>query len=128
MKPEEFARIFDAAVERNRDTLIRKGEEYTRGTDRFSNFKKAAGLLGCSQEKALHGMLVKHLVSISDLVDDLEGNRCAPIEMWREKIGDIQNYLYLLEGMIVERLTEKSGGSKELQEEDRADKGKGLLL
>ena len=49
-------------------------------------------------------MWIKHVVSIKDLVDDLEYGDMAMREEWDEKIGDAINYLFLLNGLVVERL------------------------
>lgn len=108
MKTEEFEDI----VLKNRlflteKTLGQKADEYARG-DRLSNFKKAAALMGCSPEKALFSFVCKHIVALSDFVNDLETGTNQSPERWTEKTGDIINYMILLEALIIERLqTEK---------------------
>ena len=104
MTDEDFDVIVERRVEKTREILGKKAEEYARG-DRLSNFKKAAAAMGCTPEKALVGMWMKHVISIIDLVNDLEMEVVAAEEMWDEKIGDAINYLVLLEGLVKERLT-----------------------
>jgi hypothetical protein len=103
VKTPEFDRVVSEAHAREKETLCAKAGDYSREGDRLSNFKKAAALQTCTPEKALMGMLSKHLVSVADLVNDLERGTDTPIAVWREKLGDSRAYLTLLEGLIRER-------------------------
>jgi len=82
-----------------------KADEYARG-DRLSNFKKAAQLMNCTPEKALFGFVAKHIVALSDFVNDLDSGVNQTPEKWVEKIGDIINYMILLEALVIERIQE----------------------
>jgi hypothetical protein len=87
------------------ETLKSKGAEYAGDVDVFANFVKAAPAARVrTKEKALWGMAMKHFVSIGDMVEGLEtepikGFSKAYVE---EKIGDMINYLILLEAMLKE--------------------------
>jgi|Deesub1362A_J573_1020465.scaffolds.fasta_scaffold43725_2 hypothetical protein len=107
MTEREFENVFKKRVEKLNQVLIKKAGEYSRGGDRLSNFKKAAGALGCSPESALLGMWMKHVISITDLVSDIESGKVAEYELWDEKITDAINYLILLEALVLERLNSK---------------------
>jgi hypothetical protein len=48
-------------------------------------------------------MWFKHIISISDLIDDLD-HTIPPYELWDEKITDAINYLILLDALIHERI------------------------
>jgi hypothetical protein len=96
-----FEKIFDAQVQACRDTLVRKGAEYS-PIDRFSNFKIAASFQHETPQQALGGMLAKHIVSVYDLIDAPIGT--ISLAMWDEKLGDALNYLFLLKGLIVEQI------------------------
>jgi hypothetical protein len=98
MTDQEFNDLVEARLAKIKDQLALKGEEYARG-DRLSNFKKAAAALGCAPERALAGFWMKHIVSILDMINDLEAGRRAPHAVWDEKIGDAINYLVLLEAL-----------------------------
>lgn len=89
--------------------LGKKGLEYSTAGDRFSNFREAATIEEVSTEKALLGMMVKHEVSVRDIVKDLDA-KLPSAEMIEEKIGDWINYLILLEGLIKERI--ETNGNK----------------
>ena len=80
--------------------------EYEAETDRLANFRKASNLSGVTVPEAIAGMMVKHTVSIYDMIEG-EFNRFNvdppyPIELWREKLIDQINYLLLLYGAIRE--------------------------
>jgi hypothetical protein len=105
MNDQEFNKIVDERCDAIVAILTAKATEYARG-DRMSNFKTAAALAKTTPEMALRGMLAKHIVSIWDLIDDIEKG-WQPAEsmnnLAKEKIGDAINYLILLEGLIEER-------------------------
>ncbi len=85
-------------------TLGSKADEYARAGDRLSNFKKAAQLMNCTPEKALFGFVAKHMVALSDFVNDLDNGVNQTPERWVEKTGDIINYMVLLEALVIERI------------------------
>jgi hypothetical protein len=102
MTNEKFDEMLERRVQLIRSVLKSKGREYTNSqADRFHNFNRAGNIQQISREKALVGMFTKHLVSILDIVDNIETERptYAVIE---EKIGDAINYLVLLEGVLKE--------------------------
>ncbi len=114
MKTEKFNKLVEDIKENLiTKTLIKKSEEYTRGKDRLSNFKRMAAIQQCTPEKALIGVWSKHLASILDMVDDVERSQTETViadislSVWDEKIGDAINYLILLRALIEERLENK---------------------
>lgn len=83
------------------DTLQRKTKEYTGDdTDRLGAFKTAAALQHTTPERALAGMLAKHIVSLYDMCFD--NGASYDIGTWDEKITDSLNYLFLLEAIVKE--------------------------
>lgn len=103
MHADDFNEIAEARIARCRSTLIVKGEEYSRGGDRLHNFKTAAAIDGETPEQALWGMAKKHVVSVRDLIKDIERGIVPSRKMLDEKITDWINYGLLLEGLIEER-------------------------
>lgn len=74
-------------------SIAQEGEE----VDRLSNFRIAAELRQTNMVDAVAGMMIKHTVSIYDLIDKFcfyEQN--FPRATWLEKITDHIAYLYLL--------------------------------
>lgn len=102
MNEADFNDVVIRRVERIKTILGRKAAEYASEGDRLHNFKSAGLLLGTTPEQALLGFLMKHLVSIFDMVHDVPVQQ-KPLAQWDEKIGDAINYLILLEGLVVER-------------------------
>ena len=106
MTHERLNKLIENILTESGKTFAKKNEEYSR-EDALSNFKKAANAKNCTPEDALLGMLVKHWVSVVDLIQDIDGNKVAPLEMWKEKCGDIRVYMMLLEALVTERLDER---------------------
>ena len=83
------------------DILKKKTKEYTGDdTDRLGAFKAAAALQRCSPERALAGMLAKHIVSLYDMC--FADGVSFGMDIWDEKITDSLNYLFLLKAIVKE--------------------------
>lgn len=118
MERRDFNAILRAAHEHEADLLAEKAQDYAPGRDPLANFRASAALQRITPEKALMGMLAKHLVSVADLVNGVEeppcphgGGMCGcpswePVSMdtWVEKLHDARAYLVLLEALVRERL------------------------
>jgi len=100
---DDFNVILQSRLSCIQSTLAGKAKEYAGGGDRLHNFKVAARISGKSPEEALQGMMLKHLVSVFDLIEDRLENTSA---MVNEKIGDTINYLILLEAVLAEARVE----------------------
>lgn len=97
----DFNEVVEARIEKIRKVLADKGSEYATNDDRYHNFRVAARVLDTSPEKALKGMMVKHEVSVMDLIEWAEKSpEKLTAALIDEKIGDNINYLILLEGML----------------------------
>jgi hypothetical protein len=95
---------FDTCVENRlakvKELLIVKGKEYVRGEDKFHNFERAAEMNRQTPTRALHGMNSKHLVSILDMLDDIDNGKLIDQKHLEEKVGDAIVYFVLLEALI----------------------------
>ena len=96
---DQFDTVCNERIVKIKKVLLSKSKEYAKGADRYHNFNVAARVGGTSREKALLGMMMKHLVSVLDIIE--EPGRFND-EVIDEKIGDMINYLILLEGMLLE--------------------------
>ncbi len=104
MTTEEFMELARKRTEKCLSLLEgKKNVEYTRNNDKLHNLKAAAKMIGTSPERALLGMWSKHLVSIVDIVNDLDKGTLPEEAILAEKITDSINYLLLLEGLLAER-------------------------
>ena len=100
MTPEQFNEVLERRFDMSRTVLATKAVEYALDKSRFHNFHRAGQILGCSPEQALLGMMVKHTVSVMDIIDNMAGGNIPDLGLWDEKIGDSINYLLLLDGMV----------------------------
>lgn len=99
MDNNTFNAILDSRLDGIENVLANKATEYAT-EDRLYNFKVAAKIQNTTVAKALWGMANKHLVSVIDLVE----GRLKPTDyLVSEKIGDMINYLILLEAVLREQ-------------------------
>jgi len=87
-------------------TLVEKAKEYALTEDRLRNFKRDPGE---RPEDEWWGMAKKHFYSVMDLKDGLLPATQRNID---EKIGDLINYLHLLEAILVENYLNAESSAK----------------
>lgn len=97
MNTPEFNKIVEAQLDRIRNMLVKKAAEYNLDEDRLSVFKHGAGLSEETPEQVLYGFVLKHIISITDMINS---KGAYSEELWNEKITDICNYLVLLQGLL----------------------------
>ena len=104
---KEVNAVFDEQVRLCADTLQKKTKEYTGDdTDRLGAFKAAAALQHATPQRALAGMMAKHIISIYDMC--FTDRKTFELAVWEEKITDSLNYLFLLKAVIKEELEHQS--------------------
>lgn len=106
MNTIEFNKIVLDRLDLIEETLTKKALEYAVNDDRLHNFNKASQITGEIREKCLWGMAMKHLVSVTDIIDKMENSSLylPSKELTSEKIGDLISYLILLEVSIVDKI------------------------
>jgi len=108
MNKDKFDEIVERRTRKIVETLTTKTKEYADNDDTFHTFNLAARIAGTTPEEALKGMMLKHIVSVFDLIEwsYIDEGRLneAIID---EKIGDTINYLVLLEGMMKHQLSRR---------------------
>lgn len=99
MNNQEFMIEVDKACARSKLTLLKKEKEYSSGRDRLEQFHRAGAAQNILPTEALCGMMAKHFTSIADMCKDptLYNQR-----QWREKVGDLRNYTFLLETLLID--------------------------
>jgi hypothetical protein len=102
MTRDKFSKEVEKRIDLIRQTLLTKHKEYAKDDNVFRNFDEAAGgfSLHSTSPQVLWSYMTKHLVSIKDIV--AEGKPAKPAVV-SEKIGDVINYLILLEAMLNEQ-------------------------
>lgn len=105
----DFDVVVSNRVKKIQSILGSKAKEYASGKDRYHNFHKAARMRDTTPERALDGMMMKHVVSVDDLLCWIdECPEKLTVEIVEEKIGDHINYLILLEGLLKKRIAERN--------------------
>ena len=99
MTNEDFDMLVQRRISLIDNVLCEKAKEYAHEGDRLYNFKVAASFTKGSLRKALWGMALKHLVSVIDIVENNLPNEAKVVD---EKVGDLINYLILLEAVLEE--------------------------
>ena len=100
MNRKEFVKeVVQERLDKITSVLASKADEYATDGSAFYNFERAGKVNNESTEEALWGMATKHLVSVIDMV---ESDETFDHEYIDEKIGDMINYLILLEGILKE--------------------------
>lgn len=103
MTNKEFNTIIDNRINKIKNILILKGEEYANDVDRLHNFKRASKISEISPERVLDGFLLKHYTSYRDILDNMDNGIIPDQEYIDEKIGDIINYFILFEAIVSEK-------------------------
>lgn len=105
MKKSEFENIVKKRTHLINEVLGKKNTEYATEEDCFHNFKAAGKKESISPVAALRGMMLKHVISVDDLMSLYEKDASKLKEkVIEEKLGDYINYLILLEGLLLENL------------------------
>lgn len=98
MDNTEFEEFLENRLKSIKHSLGVKAKEYVREGNKLHNFDRGAKISGKTREEVLwNGFALKHLVSVFDLIDDVTKGNIPSKELVDEKIGDLINYLILLE-------------------------------
>lgn len=113
MKENDFFKFVDWRVKQIVSTLTTKGKEYSTEDNKLHNFDKGAQKSGKIREEVLKGFMLKHEISVDDIIEDIKIGKLPTKELVREKVGDIIAYYILLEASIIDRLNNVNGNSRE---------------
>lgn len=98
----QFNQIVENRLDKIRNTLVEKAKEYANDKDRLHNFNRGAAITGKTREDVLWGFALKHFVSFMDILDGIRGGKFPDKDKWDEKIGDLINYLILIDVCVIE--------------------------
>lgn len=104
MQRRQFEEISDELYEMVIETLLRKGVEYQKDNNVFSNFEENAKDLGLTKYQIWNIYFNKHIKSISNAIKTNPEDPTAKEmpEKLQGRIVDAVAYLLLLNGMISE--------------------------
>lgn len=103
-RPNYFDAIVESTLQQIKNTLITKGKEYRRNGDVFHNFNEGAKRTGKTPEQVLQGFMLKHEISVNDMVQDIALGVMPTAEAVNEKMNDILVYNLVLKGMLLNRV------------------------
>lgn len=103
MTPQEFNALVEARFEKIKNTLIKKSEQYSRNNDRLHNFRRGAAFRKKTMSEVLGGMMLKHVITLYDIIDDIESGKKVSASLFDEVVGDFINYAILLEAVQNDR-------------------------
>ena len=103
-KSLNFEKTVMETLDRIKELLIIKGKEYRRGGNVYHNFDEGSKITGLISERILDGFLLKHEISIKDMVNDIDLGILPTEDKVNEKFDDNLIYLLLKKAMILERI------------------------
>ena len=104
MEHQKFNEVLEARINSMRQILSTKAGEYATDVDRLANFKDGAEATKSTPEKFLWNLVTKHMIATRDFIFEIDDGDVRSMEYWDEKLGDIINYMVLLEALVDERL------------------------
>lgn len=96
---EEYNALIKDQIAICEEMLLKKSEEYAADADPLHNFNCGAPLIDGDPKKVLGGYMLKHTVSIYDMIAN-DSKEHYSRDKWIEKITDHINYLLILRTMI----------------------------
>lgn len=108
---EYFDKVINETLEEIKNLLVVKGKEYRRNNNPYHNFERGAELTGQSRLDVLQGFLLKHLISVEDIRNDLKKGILPSEEKVNEKHNDIISYLLIEKAMILEQIKNNKNGN-----------------
>lgn len=110
MREKAFDYEVEQTLNKIRNLLIIKGKEYRRDGNVFHNFEAGAKRKGTTRERVLDGMLLKHEVSIDDMINDLDKGIIPSKSTVEEKFTDKLIYTIIQKISILDAIeqSEKS--------------------
>jgi len=103
MHPRELKDLILHRIEKCAQVMNQRQSNYHRNDDTLHNFKRTARMFDEQPEVSWRGMTGKHLTSLLDAIDDAANGRDIDYQKLDDVMTDMHNYLYLLEGLFVER-------------------------
>lgn len=109
MTPNQYIKFLEEQNEALLEMAKKKAADYATDSDIFVTFKRAASLLGCTEEQYLYALVTKHLLSISKAI-----NEDTPLnELMEDRAMDVINYHFLLIAMKKQKALEKTKNQEE---------------
>ena len=106
-KEKNFEYIISETLIQIKELLLIKGKEYRRNNNPYHNFEEGAVIEQKTREEVLQGFLLKHLISVKDMRNDLKHGIFPTEEKVNEKYNDILIYFMIEKAMMIENCNMK---------------------
>jgi len=110
VKEDKFFKFVDWRVKQIVTVLASKGKEYSTEDNKLHNFDKASIKSGKIREEVIKDFMLKHEISVDDIIDNIKEGKLPSKSLVAEKVGDIINYYILLEASIYDRIDKEVNG------------------
>jgi len=101
-KEKNFEYIISETLIQIKELLLIKDKEYRRNNNPYHNFEEGAVIEQKTREEVLQGFLLKHLISVKDMRNDLKKGIFPTEEKVNEKYNDILIYFMIEKAMMIE--------------------------
>ena len=101
-REQQFENTIANTIHELQELLLVKGREYRRNNNPYHNFEEGAVIEQKTREEILQGFLLKHLISVKDMRNDLKKGIFPTEEKVNEKYNDILIYFMIEKAMMIE--------------------------
>ena len=101
-REQQFENTIANTIHELQELLLVKGREYRRDNNPYHNFEIGATIEQKTREDILQGFLLKHLISVKDMRNDLKHGIFPTEEKVNEKYNDILIYFMIEKAMMIE--------------------------
>ena len=101
-REQQFENTIANTIHELQELLLIKSKEYRRNNNPYHNFEEGAVIEQKTREEVLQGFLLKHLISVKDMRNDLKKGIFPTEEKVNEKYNDILIYFMIEKAMMIE--------------------------
>ena len=105
-REQQFEAIIANTIHELQELLLIKGKEYRRDNNPYHNFEIGSIIEQKTREEVLQGFLLKHLISVKDMRNDLKQGIFPTENKVNEKYNDILIYFMIEKAMMIENCKE----------------------
>ncbi len=104
MTNDEFNKNVEERCNKIKATLAKKSEIYSSEKDRLHSLIAGAKLNGITPQEYCVILQTKHEIVLQDMIEDEKKGKSPTVELLDEIIGDMINYLILIENLFLARI------------------------
>lgn len=105
---KHYSDVIEATLERIREILIIKGNEYHRNGNPLHTPQQMARILNQTSIESINGAMIKQFSSYLDMIQDVKDNKDLTLNHMNEKIDDILVYLLIQKVQFAEYIEKQT--------------------